>query len=178
MPVETVIDAPDLENQTQYTDLDNFEHVLALRVLEDFVVTSMLRQGRALKFSELSAAAEGFSLSRAALREGIHFSERVVSRGRDWDLKFRTEWTSRPRDERSRRPLEGTVEELMLKVGKPLPVPVIVREVSTMRGVLPEVVREATGHILRTSRLVMEVSPGAWLHQSFTLDAGAPTEEL
>jgi hypothetical protein len=166
------------EEHEGLTDFDNFEHVVAVRVLEDFVVTSLLRTGRALKNSELSGAAEGFTLTRAALREGLQYTERVVSRGRDWELALRSYWASKPRDERSRRPLERTVEELMTTIGKPLPLPVIAREVSHMRGVLPEAVREACANILKTSRMAVEVANGGYLHRSFLLDAGAPTEEL
>jgi hypothetical protein len=47
-----------------------------------------------------------------------------------------------------------------------------------MRSVIPDAVRDAAAHILRTARTAIEVAPGAWIHQSFTLDAGAPREEL
>jgi hypothetical protein len=177
MPQETSL-LNETEEHEGLTDFDNVEHVLALRVLEDFVVTSLLRTGRALKNSELSAAADGFTLTRAALREGLQYTERVVSRGRDWELGLRAYWSAKPRNERSRRPLERTVEELLITIGKPLPLPVIAREVSHMRGVLPEAVRDACANILKTSRLAVEVATGGWLHRSFMLDAGAPTEEL
>lgn len=153
-------------------------HALARLVLEDFVVTQLLRQGRPLKNSDLTAAAEGFTLSRATLRDGLAGSRRVVSRGRDWDLAVRVEAAARPRHERTRKPLEGSVEELLQAVGKPLPLPVIVREVAAMRGVLPEVVRDATATLIKTARRIVTVAPQYYLHQDFTLDAGAPTEEL
>ena len=82
---------------------------IARAFLEDFVVTALLRQGRALKSSELAAAAEGFTVSRMALREGLAQSRRVSSQGRAWDLALRVEWQSRSRDERARRPLDRTL---------------------------------------------------------------------
>lgn len=159
------------------TDDSDREARLARLFLEDLVVTALLRQGRALKPNEL-ADAGGFTPSRAALRDGLAGSRRVVARGREWELALRVVWSARPRDERSRPPLEGTLEELLREIGKPLPLPVIVRELSLMRGVRPEAVRDAAANILRTSRLVLEVAPGAWLPQSFTLDTGAPREDL
>lgn len=156
---------------------DDTDARLARLYLEDLAVTALLRQGRALKPNEM-AGADGFTPSRAALREALQDSRRVTPRERDWDLTLRRTWTARPRDERSRQPLEGTLETLLLEIGKPLPLPVVVRELSLMRGVLPEVVRDAAANILRTARSIIEVAPGAWLHRSFTLDAGAPREEL
>ncbi len=156
---------------------DDAEARLARLFLEDLAVTALLRQGRALKPNEM-AGADGFAPSRAALREALQDSRRVTPRERDWDLTLRRTWTARPRDERSRQPLEGTLETLLLEIGKPLPLPVVVRELSLMRGVLPEAVRDAAANILRTARSIIEVAPGAWLHRSFTLDAGAPREEL
>jgi hypothetical protein len=141
--------------------------------LEDFVVTALLRTGRALSPSELSQSAEGFSLSRARLRDGLEGSRRIVAHDRNWELALRAEYSSRPRDERTRRPLEGTLEELLQAMGKPLPLPVVVRELSMMRSVIPDAVRDASAHILRTARTAIEIAPGAWIHQSFTLDAGA-----
>lgn len=146
--------------------------------LEDFVVTALLRTGRALSPSELSQSAEGFSLSRARLRDGLEGSRRIVAHDRNWELALRAEYSSRPRDERTRRPLEGTLDELLHAIGKPLPLPVVVRELSMMRSVIPDAVRDAAAHVLRTARTSIEVAPGAWLHQSFTLDAGAPREDL
>ncbi|HEX8238032.1 MAG TPA: hypothetical protein VF600_18980 [Abditibacteriaceae bacterium] len=144
--------------------------------LEDFVVTALLRTGRALSPSELSQSAEGFSLSRARLRDGLEGSRRIVAQERNWELALRAEYSNRPRSERTRRPLEGTLEELLQAMGKPLPLPVVVRELSMMRSVIPDAVRDAAAHILRTARTTIEVAPGAWIHQSFTLDAGAPSE--
>jgi hypothetical protein len=167
---------PAVEEQT-LTDLDLFEHVLALRVLEDFVTTQLLRVGRPLKNSELSAAAEGFTLPRAALREGLSFATRVVSCGSTWELATRAEWSARPRDERARRPLESVMEELLVRIGKPLPAAVVAREIALMRGVRPETIKDSVINVLKTSRAAIEIAPSTYLHRSFILDAGAPTEE-
>lgn len=168
---------PAVEEQIHTTDLDLFEHVLALRVLEDYVTTQLLRVGRPLKNSELSAAAEGFSLTRAAIREGLGYATRVVSHGSEWDLVTRTEWAARPRDERGRRPLESVMEELLVRIGKPLPAAVVAREIALMRGVRPETIKDSVINVLKTSRAAIEVAPSTYLHRSFILDAGAPTEE-
>jgi len=153
-------------------------HALARLILEDFVVTQLLRQGRALKNSDLESAATGFSLSRAVMREGLAHSRRVALHGREWDLQIRLENAARSRDERSRQPLEGSVESLLLNIGKPLPLPVIVREIAGLRGVLPEGVRDATTTLLQTARRIVPVAPKIYIHQDFTLDAGAPREDL
>ncbi|MDQ3812486.1 MAG: hypothetical protein M3347_00890 [Armatimonadota bacterium] len=146
--------------------------------LEDFVVTALLRMGRPLRGGELTAAAEGFSLSRAALREGLAHSQRLTLVDREWDLTLRAQRRALSREERGRQPLEGTLDELLRVFGKPLPVPVIARELATMRGVVPATVRDAVTQILRTSRFVVAVNQDAWLHDSFIFDTHAPTDEL
>ena len=159
------------------TDLDNPQHLLALRVLEDFSVTQLLRVGRTMRPSEISSNAEGFTLSRAAIREGLHHAARVVPQGSEWQLQTRAEWAARPREERARRPLESVVEELLIRIGKPLREAVVAREIALMRGVRAETIRDSVINVLKSSRAVRQTPSGAYLHKSFILDAGAPTEE-
>jgi hypothetical protein len=98
--------------------------------------------------------------------------------GREWDLKLRLEAAARPRDERTRRPLEGTNDELLSTVGKPLPLPVIVRELSNLRSVLPETIKETVGYVLKSTRSAVEVAPNAYMSSSYILDAAPPREDI
>ncbi|MBV9864500.1 MAG: hypothetical protein JO316_04070 [Abitibacteriaceae bacterium] len=170
--------SPTPEDEPTTATPEDSQTRLARRFLEDFVVTSLLRQGRALKGNELAAAAEGFTASRIGLREGLAHSQRVVLTDRDWDLKLRSAQKSLSREERSRRPLQAAIEELLREIGKPLPLPVVVRELASIRGVYPENVRDSIRNILQTARPIVEVSEGSYLHESFILDTGAPTEAL
>lgn len=165
-------------HDTSENNTKSNENWLAHLVLEDFVVTNLLRVGRGLKNSDLQSAAEGFTLSRDVLRDGLHDSKRVALHGREWDLKLRLEAAARPRDERTRRPLENTLDELLSTVGKPLPVPVIVRELANMRSVLPETIRDTVGYVLKSTRTAIEVAPNSYLSTSFTLDASPPREDI
>lgn len=167
-PPETLVPEDDLETR------------IARLFLEDYVTTALLRQGRAIPNDELVAASgvADFAPGQAALLHALERSRRVVARERDWDLALRVEAAQKPRAERSRQPLEGTLEELLKIMGKPLPMPVIVREVAALRGVLPEVVREGAAHVAQSARTLLEVAPGAWLHAGFLLDSELPTESL
>jgi len=147
-------------------------------VLEDFVVTTLLRLGRSLSSNDLSGAVEGFQLSRAVLKEGLTQSRRVTHAGRDWDLDIRVKRQSLSREERERQPLQGSIEELLQFVGKPLPLPVITRELALLRGSFSKPTSDAVANILRHSRNVVEGAPGTWLHESLVLDSGARQEEL
>ena len=69
------------------------------------------------------------------------------------------------------------MREFLEMVGKPLPVPVIAREVAFMRNA-PEDVKDAVATILKTARYALEVSPGVYLHEKFALLIGAPREEV
>jgi hypothetical protein len=71
-------EAPATQAQTDQTSPENQQTRTARLFLEDFVVTALLRTGRALSPSELSQSAEGFSLSRARLRDGLEGSRRIV----------------------------------------------------------------------------------------------------
>jgi hypothetical protein len=138
--------------------------------LEDFVVTQLLRKGKSLKSAELADAAESFHLSRGALHEALKDNPLVVQEDREWTLRIRLSKRDQSKEERDRQPIEATVGELLLELGKPLPVPVITREVSTMRDVwrpnMPELVQGA----LRAARHVTEVAPNIFLHGQYTLE--------
>lgn len=177
------VDGEALENDINHTQSapdEDLETRVARLFLEDYVTTSLLRQGRALAFEALEAASgvPDFSPNMAALRRALESSSRVRSGVGEWDLKLRVEAARKPRVERSRQPLEGTVEELLKSIGKPLPLPVIIREVAALRGVLPEVVRDGATHIVRTTRGIFEIASGSWLHAGFLLDSELPSETL
>jgi hypothetical protein len=141
----------------------------ALLFLEDFVVTQLLRKGKSLKSTELSSAAEGFHLSRGALHEALHNNPLVTLEDREWNLRTRLEKQHLSKEERDRQPMEATVGELLLAIGKPLPLPVIAREVSMMRDSwrpnMPQLVQGA----LRAARHIHEVAPDIFLHAQYTL---------
>lgn len=151
---------------------------LARLVIEDYVVTSLLRTGKGLRSDELASGNIGFTLSRGAMREGLENSSRVYAADREWQLSLRTRQKDLSREERARQPLETALEALLIEIGKPLPLPVLVRELALQRSVYPETVRDAARNVLRSARRAIEVSDSTWLHASFTLDAGAPSEEL
>jgi len=137
--------------------------------IEDFVVTQLLRKGKSLKSAELSSAAEGFHLSRGALHEAIENNDLVILNDREWDLRVRLSKRHLSKEERDRQPLEATVGELLLAIGKPLPLPVIAREVSLMRDSwrsnMPQLVQGA----LHAARHVQEVAPDIFLHSQYAL---------
>ena len=145
--------------------------------IEDYIATSLLRHGRALPWNELADAAE-VPLTRATLREAAETLPRVLARGDDFDLQIRVEFGEKPRDEKTRQPLERTVEELLQNVGKPMPIPVIVREVSGLRGVVPAAVQGVLEQLLKTSNHFVEGAPNTWMHVAFFLDSAAPRDDL
>lgn len=146
--------------------------------LEDFVVTSLLRLGRALSHSDLNGASEGLSLSRSVLRRALESSTRISVRERDFELTLRLEAQQESRQERARHPLESTLDHLLRAVGKPLPLPVIVREVAQMRSVLPESIRDGIAHTLQNSRVAVQSAPNVFVHSSLLLKAGAPNQSV
>lgn len=145
--------------------------------LEDFVVTALLSAGRPLRAGELAARADGFSPSRHGLKQALGHSRRLVFEGRDWDVSWRAARKGLSREERSRQPIESMIQELLLSVGKPLPVAVIAREVSLMRNQFDPALKSAVSNVLKTARFALETTPDTWLHQDFVLTQGAPTEE-
>lgn len=174
-------DAVDVNNLVDATE--DRDAQIARQFLDDYVVTALLRAGRALTHAELANPAENFAPGRSALRRALQNSERIIARERDFELRIREEASREARNERARRPLESTVENLMRALGKPLPLPVIVRETANLRGVLPEAVRDGIAHILPSLRWAIAVAPpsgiaNTWIHRDFILDAGAPREEI
>lgn len=145
--------------------------------LEDYVATSLLRHGRPLKSSELTAT-DDFTVTRVALRELLDDSERVVFFERGWDLAIRVDKKFYTRAERNRQPLDSSLQELLKSIGKPLPMPVVTREIQTLRGDFSAELGEAARRVLASSRWAIEVASDVWLHETFTLDAGAPDEEI
>lgn len=181
---EPQIDADTLSNPDQSTleaapeSGDDRGMRVARLVLEDFAVTQLLSRGRALRNTELTGAAEDFSLTRAGLKEGLEGSRLLEAHERDWELGLRVRNKHLARDERARAPLESSLRALLAEIGKPLPAAVIVREVSLMRGTYPETVRDAVQTVLKNNRWAVEVRDNTYLHEQFLLDAGAPREEL
>ncbi|HVF09833.1 MAG TPA: hypothetical protein VNA16_03475 [Abditibacteriaceae bacterium] len=171
-------DSPARHDSGGSTSAEDAGRGLARFVLEDFVVTSLLRLGKSLSSNDLTAAAEGFQLSRAVIKEGLAQSQRVVHSGRGWDLAIRVKRQSVSREERERQPLQGAIEELLHFVGKPLPLPVITREITLLRGSSSNTTRDAVANILRNSRSVVEGAADTWIHESFILEPGAREESL
>lgn len=146
--------------------------------LEDFVVTSLLASGRALRAGELAAKATGFSPSRRALREVMEEAQRVDHSGRDWELHWRLSRAGQTREERSRQPISSMIAEVLLETGRPLPLPVIAREVSLMRHEYDPKMRETVANVLKTARFALEISSGVFIHRDFVLETGAPNDDL
>lgn len=172
IPAEAIADAP-VAPETE----DEFLARSGALALEDYIATSLLRQGRALPWNVLADAAE-FPLTRATMREAAASLPRVLARGDDFDLQLRVEFQGKPRDEKTRQPLERTVEALLQNVGKPMPLPVIVREVSGLRGVVPAAVQGVLEQLLKTSTHFVEGAPNTWMHDAFFLDSAAPRDDL
>ncbi len=152
----------------------------ALLFLEDFVVTSLLSAGRPLKNGELAQKAEasGWSLNRPALREALGSSKRLNYSNREWEGAWRLSRRHLPRDERLRVPVEALVREFLEMIGKPLPAPVIAREVGWMRNAPDTNLKDAVATILKTARYALEIAPGVFLHENFALKTGAPREDV
>lgn len=152
----------------------------ALLFLEDFVVTALLSAGRPLKNGELAQKAEaaGWTLNRPALREALASSKRLSYSNREWEGAWRIARRHLPRDERLRVPVEALAREFLELVGKPLPVPVIAREIAAMRNAPESNIKDAVATILRTARYALEIAPGVFLHENFALRTGAPREEV
>ncbi len=165
-----------IENEN--AEIEDRETPIARAFLDDYVVTALLRAGRALSHAEIASATDNFAPGRSALRRALENNNRILVRERDFELTLREEAAHEARNERARRPLEATTETLMRALGKPLPLPVIVREVANLRGVLPEAIRDGIAHILPSLRWAVAVAPNIYLHRDFILDAGAPREAL
>jgi hypothetical protein len=146
--------------------------------LEDLAVTALLRHGRILKTPEITSAAEGLSLPRTALSDALHDSTRLRHHEREWNLAIRAQRAAMAREERDRQPLETTLSELLLTIGKPLPLPVIARELTFLRGAFQANFKDLAAGALAHARWAIEVAPSTFFHRDFLLDTHASTEEL
>ncbi len=151
---------------------------IARLFLEDYVVTSLLRHGRALRPSEIISGQPGFSLSRAGLKAGLHDSKRVVHTEREWEWTLRLERAAWTREEKNRQPLASALEDLLIAIGKPVNTQIIVREMSEMRSMLTANIKVPVETLLRDSRFAVRLNETTWLHSNFLLDPGAPTAAL
>jgi hypothetical protein len=151
------------------------EERVARLVLEDLVATLLLSRGRRVKSAEVTGSAEGLAPTRAGLRFALSGSSLVEPREREWELLLRERSKGVPREERGRAPLESTLKSLLVEVGKPLPLPVLVREAAPLRGVLPETIRELIASTLKTARWAVEVRESTYAPLDLMLTVGAPT---
>lgn len=165
------------ENTEPEEELEDPGTRIARLVLEDYVTTALLRHGRPLRGSELVAAAD-FKLSRAGLRAGLHDSRRILNHGREWELSLRDERARWTREEKSRQPLTGALEDFLKYVGKPLGPAVMLREVAQMRAVLPAVLKDMLDGLLRDARYAVRVSDTTLLHSNYIFDPGARREDV
>jgi hypothetical protein len=151
---------------------------IARLFLEDFVITSLLRHGRALRPSELIASSPGFTLSRAGLKAGLAGSRRVVNVDREWEWALRAERARWSREEKNRQPLASALEDFLKTLGKPVNAAITVRELANLRSVVTANIKEPVETLLRDSRFAVRVNETTWLHSSFLFDPGAPTEDV
>lgn len=146
--------------------------------LEDLAVTTLLRLGRPLKSTEIVAAADGVTLPRTILGDALKGNPHLVHTERDWNLAARTSRQHLSREERDRQPLETTLADLLIAIGKPLPVPVLARELTFLRGAFQANFKDLAKGALQNARWAVEVAPDFYVHNSLILDTHAPTEEL
>jgi hypothetical protein len=173
-PTETTL----IETQIEEIEEEEGEEFSPAHLfLEDFVVTALLSAGKPLRGGEIAQRATDFVLPRQSLRESLKDSRIVTFEGREWDAIWRSSRKGLSREERSRAPLESMIRELLLAVGKPLPVPVIAREVCLMRNQFDPNMKDAVANVLQGARFALEISAGVWLHQDFLLTTGASDEE-
>lgn len=156
----------------------NSQARVARLVLGDFVVTSLLRQGRSLRAGQLAAAADGFRLTRSGLRVGLEGNPMVDLREHEWDLTLRSRRTHTDRYELSRQPISSSIEDLLRAIGKPLPLSIIVRELSLMRAENLDQNKAAIGHVLQHSYQIVQTSTGNFLHRGFLLETHMPTHQV
>ena len=171
-PVVAPIAAPEPEPEVEE------EFSPALLFLEDFVVTALLSAGRALPAEKLAERAKGWTLTPAALDEALQKSRRVVPVEGEWMLAWHVARLGQSRDERARLPIEALIRELMLAVGKPLPAPVIAREVGLMLNVYNPSLKATVAGIIKTLRFAIEIAPNVYLHEDWMLRVGAPEDEM
>lgn len=181
-PTETIVDEAALPVVAPETPVDEAieeepeEFSPAQLWVEDFVVTSLLSAGRSLRGGELAARAEDWTLPRAALRDALAKSTRVGFDERIFDCAWRLKRRGQNRELRARPSLEALIRELLLAVGKPLPVAVIAREAALMRNVEDPNLKNAVAGVLKTLRFALEIAPGVYIHDSWLLKVGAPSD--
>lgn len=150
----------------------------ALLFLEDFVVTSLLSAGHALSSEKLAERAEGWTLPLPAIGQALTQSKRVRFDDGAWNLIWHSERRNQSREDRARAPIEALIRELLLAVGKPLPVPVIAREVGLMLHSHDPNLKNTVSNIIQTLRWAIPIAPGVYLHENWMLRTGAPDDEL
>ncbi len=150
----------------------------ALLFLEDFVVTSLLSAGQSLTSEKLAERAEGWSLPLPALGQALTKSKRVRYDDGAWNLIWHSERRNQSREDRARAPIEALIRELLLAVGKPLPTPVIAREVGLMLHSHDANLKSTVTNIIQTLRWAIPIAPGVYLHENWMLRIGAPDDEL
>ena len=150
----------------------------ALLFLEDFVVTSLLSAGHALTSEKLAERAEGWSLPLPAIGQALTKSKRVRFDDGAWNLIWHSERRNQSREDRGRAPIESLIRELLLAVGKPLPVPVISREVGLMLHSHDPNLKNTVDGIIKTLRWAIPIAPGVYLHENWMLRTGAPDDEM
>ena len=150
----------------------------ALLFLEDFIVTSLLSAGHALSSEKLAERAEGWSLPLPALGQALTKSKRVRYDDGAWNLIWHSQRRNQSREDRARAPIEALIRELLLAVGKPLPIPVIAREVGLMLHSHDANLKNTVMGIIQTLRWAIPIAPGVYLHENWMLRVGAPDDEL
>ena len=150
----------------------------ALLFLEDFVVTSLLSAGHSLTSEKLAERAEGWTLPLPAIGQALTKSKRVRYDDGAWNLLWHSERRNQSREDRARAPIEALIRELLLAVGKPLPVPVIAREVGLMLHSHDANLKNTVNNIIQTLRWAIPIAPGVYLHENWMLRTGAPDDEL
>ncbi len=150
----------------------------ALLFLEDFVVTSLLSAGHALAPEKLAERAENWSLPLPALEQALAQSKRVRYDDGAWNLIWHSQRRHQSREDRARAPIEALIRELLLAVGKPLPVPVIAREVGLMLHSHDANLKNTVAGIIKTLHWAIAIAPGVYLHENWMLRTGAPDDEL
>ena len=162
--------APEAEPEEEFSP--------ALLFLEDFVVTSLLSAGQSLSSEKLAERAEGWTIPLSALGQALTKSKRVNFDDGAWNLIWHSQRRGQSRDERARSPIEALIRELLLAVGKPLPTPVIAREVGLMLHSHDPNLKSTVAGIIQTLRWAIPIAPGIYLHENWMLRMGAPDDEL
>ena len=174
--VNKVDAAPEISSEAEAEPEEEFSP--ALLFLEDFVVTSLLSAGHALPSARLAERAEGWSLPLPALGQALTKSKRVNFDDGAWNLVWHSERRNQSREDRARAPIEALIRELLLAVGKPLPVPVIAREVGLMLNSHDPNLKSTVSNIIQSLRWAIPIAPGVYLHENWMLRVGAPDDEL